>query len=130
MVSGVPYKANVLASHNVVIIWNEVAQGTGFMKNTSWACQGRISDSTKKVYPHYNLSPHVGSILSLCLVPKLLSPRFLGLCLGHSSRPESRGPVMSLLGPEGAWAELQRHVGQAEWSGSQKARCLVPPTVC
>ena len=45
-------------------------------------------------------------------------------------RPESRGPVMSLLGPEGAWAELQRHVGQAEWSGSQKARCLVPPTVC
>lgn len=28
MVSGVPCNADILASHNVVIIWNEVAQGT------------------------------------------------------------------------------------------------------
>jgi len=38
---------------------------------------------------------------------------------------------MSLLGPKGAWAELQRrHAGQVEWSGSPKAGCLVSSTVC
>lgn len=34
MVSGVPYKDNVLAFHNIIIFWNEVARGTDLMKNT------------------------------------------------------------------------------------------------
>lgn len=39
--------------------------------------------------------------------------------------------MMSLLGPKGAWAELQRtHAGQVEWSGSPKASCLLSSTMC
>lgn len=34
MLSGVPYKDNELAFHNVIFFWNEVARGTHFIKNT------------------------------------------------------------------------------------------------
>lgn len=40
MVSGVLYEVNMLVSHNAVIIWNKVTQGTETNeKYQSWACK-------------------------------------------------------------------------------------------
>lgn len=51
MVSGVPYKDNVLGSHNVIIIWNEVAPGTEFMKNTKLDWPGENFQLYKESIP-------------------------------------------------------------------------------